>query len=356
MSRSRRRPEAQNDVPEYLGRIAYNATGWRRPSEQRAKESGASYVKGNGFGHEDWLFRDEWTIDGWRYAFLQGVNKSYNRLLEKGPHLFNMTLFAIEPDGRRRYIARIENMHLVESDAAAIAVALFRRRGWYNTMVSEIRAVSGNVKALGDTNYAPDVFNVRFRLEDVQICGPEAYANTDDYACRIKHYVISRVDAPVAMPRPVTGGASRIASVAEKMLRSIEPFLRRGTSPVMCTPEHMIMERNLLALLTRKYSRDRIDFEIEGIDVLRESLTERTIYEIKSDARPLMAIRQALGQLLEYAMVRLPRDNRLLRLVVVGRNPLSEKESTYLDLLRTEYKLPVHYQVISARLGKNVSE
>lgn len=339
-------------LPEYISRIAYNTNEWRRPSEQRAKESGASYVKGNGFGHEDWFFRDEWVIDSWRYAFLQGINKSYERFRKLGPSVFNMTLFTIQPDRQRRYVARIANMELVTPDAAEIAVALFKRRGWYAAMESDVRAVNGETSALGDTEYAAQIFNVRFRLEGVEIfAGPNSYAREDDYAHRLQHYVVSRLEHPVALPRTAAGSASSIRSTSSKVLRDVEPFLRKGTRDVICTPEHAIMQRNLVARLRKEYPKHLVDFEVDGIDVLHESPTERTLYEIKSDTRPLSAIRQALGQLLEYAFFGLPHDDRSLSLVVVGRTQPSHEESAYLEKLRTEFNLPLRYEVVAAQLA-----
>jgi len=57
-----------------ITRIAYNSAGWRKPTGEASKhESAGSYNQQFGFGHEDWLFRHEWLIDGWRYAFIQGI-------------------------------------------------------------------------------------------------------------------------------------------------------------------------------------------------------------------------------------------------------------------------------------------
>jgi hypothetical protein len=56
-----------------ITRIAYNSSGWIRPTGDAKKDEAAgSYNSDYGFGHEEWLFRSEWQIDGGRYAFLQG--------------------------------------------------------------------------------------------------------------------------------------------------------------------------------------------------------------------------------------------------------------------------------------------
>lgn len=74
-----------------ITRMAYNSSGWQHPTgDARREEASGTYNSDNGFGHEDWLFRSEWQIEGWRYAFLQGVNKSHAKLVRE-PQAFDVT-------------------------------------------------------------------------------------------------------------------------------------------------------------------------------------------------------------------------------------------------------------------------
>jgi hypothetical protein len=112
----------------YVTRIAYNSSGWQRPTgEAAATEAKGSYNKQFGFGHEDWLFRTEWTLDGWRYAFLQGVNKSYKRLKKSGAP-FDVRLFTVEPGKGTRYVAELRGVEYLDDAEAARALDEFRRR------------------------------------------------------------------------------------------------------------------------------------------------------------------------------------------------------------------------------------
>jgi hypothetical protein len=63
------------------------------------------------------LFRSEWLIDGWRYAFLQGVNKSYSKLVKAGQPV-DLTLFTIQPDKKRRYAASIQGVECLNDQQA----------------------------------------------------------------------------------------------------------------------------------------------------------------------------------------------------------------------------------------------
>ena len=178
--------EKDDNPNQKLTRICYNSRDWQRPSgDAKELEGPKSYVHQHGFGHEEWLFRSEWNIGGWRYAFLQGVNDSRRSLLaENRP--FDLTLFTIE------------------------------------------------------------------------------------------------------------------AIIAEE----------------------------------------------DYIDVSVRTGTELLLFEIKSDLEPRVVIRQALGQILEYAFHPLRAKTLPVRLIIVGRCKLSCNEQIYIDLLCQKFSLPLEYRVV----------
>lgn len=50
-------------TPQLITRIAYNSKDWHHPTGEAKKEEGkSSYVVKMGFGHEEWLFRNEWLF------------------------------------------------------------------------------------------------------------------------------------------------------------------------------------------------------------------------------------------------------------------------------------------------------
>ncbi len=79
-------PHNEEFLVRKITRISYNSKNWERPTgDARKHEAAGTYNHEHGFGHEDWLFRSEWQIDGWRYAFIQGVNKSQCSLAGSTP-------------------------------------------------------------------------------------------------------------------------------------------------------------------------------------------------------------------------------------------------------------------------------
>lgn len=326
-----------------ITRIAHNSSGWIRPTGDAKKdEATGSYNSDYGFGHEEWLFRSEWQIDGWRYAFLQGVNKSRARLIRE-PQAFDVTLYTIEPDKRRRYVADIYGVECLDSTQAADAVKAFKDMGWYDTMRQEIRAVGGKEAMLGNSPQASDIINVRFRADRVVFFPPGTYATPDDPINRITRYLLSE-KSTVFRERP-----ERVAGRGRSGKDQADDFFcfeRKSVAPVICTPEHRRMQAILLEQLRREVPGGRILCEEDYVDVLLETDDRLTLFEIKTDLTPQYAIRQAIGQLLEYGYRR-PRGPKPLQLVIVGRSALSRDDEGYLARLRETFSLPLKYREVS---------
>ena len=121
--------------------------------------------------------------------------------------------------------------------------------------------------------------------------------------------------------------------------------------------------RDLTISLTHRALQDTLKHELqrEGAEVGTEhhdgkggyiDLVARRngaleFYEIKTDNSPRLALRNAIGQLLEYAYW--PNPVKPDRLVVVGDRPLDEEATVYLSNLKAETGLNISYrQVILA--------
>ncbi|GJH34214.1 hypothetical protein CBA19CS91_15675 [Paraburkholderia hospita] len=320
-----------------LTRISLNSSGWHRPTgDARAQES-SSFNSINGFGFEDWLFRWEWQLDGWRYAFLQGVNKSRRALLKIGEP-FDVTLFAIDASKRRRYVATIYDVECLDDDQATEAVDAFKRNGWFDQMKREIEGVGGNVEALEDVSWAPFIVNVRFRVENVERYSANAYADGTDPIFRLNRYQLYTLpQAGDDVPRHLRTGR-------EHPLEA-QSYLRRAVGPMTCTPEHARMQALLMTELASEFPSARIVCEENFVDVTVETSEDLIFFEIKSDLAPRTVLRLALGQLLEYGYYPGQQRRFPTRLVVVGRSDLSAADEAYLRELRERFALPLEYRV-----------
>lgn len=323
-----------------LTRISYNSAGWRRPTGEAAEqEQDGTYNNLHRFGHEDWLFRDEWEIDGWRYAFIQGVGKSREALL-KLQRPFDVTLFTVEPDKRRRYVANIREAEALDDEQAEAALQVFRTEGWLRKMEEEIEAVGGNAAALGDARWAPHVLNVRFRLERVIFFPAGTYADEGDPVLRRHRYQLYNI-AEASEPH------NRIGRSGSNLPPNIADALRRAVDAVKVSPEHAKMQARLMRELVAENPDALVVRERNYIDVLVETPDSLHLYEIKSDLSPSTVLRLAIGQLLEYAF-RLPNPHgKRVVLVAVGRAALSAQDHAFLDHLNRRHLVSLEYRVVT---------
>lgn len=324
-----------------ITRIAYSSVDWHHPTGEAAQHEGEkSYTNLNGFGHEDWLFRDEWQVDGWRYAFLQGVNRSYRKLIEDRKP-FDVTLYTLQPDKQRRYVARIEDAECLDDEQAERALDVFEANGWFRAMQDEVREIGGNVEALGNEQWAKHVLNVRFRLENVHRFARDTFASRDDPVWHLNRYSLTDVDGLRSKFRGHGGrsGSADFPSIAE--------YTRHGgDGPIRVTPEHSRMQAVLMAELQVEFPGMAVVREENFVDVLVKTNSELRLYEIKSDLAPRTVLRLAIGQLLEYSYFQIDSEGRKVTLVAVGRNPLSSDDAAYLAHLRGTVGLPLEYRVV----------
>ena len=323
-----------------VSRVAYNSSGWQHPTgEARALETN-TYAALNGFAHEEWLFRSEWLIDGWRYTFIQGVNQSREKLLREGQPI-DICLFTKEPDKRRRFVAVIRNIECLDNRQAEQAVAELKRRGWFETMRNEIKAIGGNLDAFGSGHYAPHIVNVRFRQADVTFFSRDSYVPDDHPIQELDRYQLNTI------------GEEHFAEVSNALWRGStdlpdpQSFQRGAIAPVDCTPEHAMMQRKLMELLRKDYPNGQIRREADFVDVSVRLPDKLILFEIKSDLEPKSVIRHALGQILEYAYHPSRSHDLPLELVIVGRKQPTYEDAQYLWFLKKTFNLPVGYRAVS---------
>jgi hypothetical protein len=86
--------------------------------------------------------------------------------------------------------------------------------------------------------------------------------------------------------------------------------------------------------------------EENWIDLSVQTDAGLILFELKSDLSARTVIRQALGQILEYAYFR-PHGLPIRELVMVGRTDLAEDEVRYLKHLKEAFSLPLSYRKVS---------
>lgn len=149
--------------------------------------------------------------------------------------------------------------------------------------------------------------------------------------------------APVPLPKTVfdfKAGYSKKVKAAKATLarKELDLDLR-----------HNLLQETLYQRLASKYGTDNVRTEQPSgvgtqIDVVVKMKNEYWFYEIKTALTPRACLREAIGQLLEYAFW--PGAEEPSRFIVVGESRIDEDGQEYVRRLRKRFSLPIEYEAI----------
>lgn len=112
---------------------------------------------------------------------------------------------------------------------------------------------------------------------------------------------------------------------------------------------HTLLQEALIKKLRETHGHDDVSPEhpIRGkkIDVVLKTGDEFVFYEIKTSGSAKACIRDALGQLMEYAYW--PGKRNASSIVVVGEDAIDDKTADYLQYLNSSFALPLQYEQIA---------
>lgn len=319
----------------YVARICWNSQNWRYPTGEAAKiEHDDTYNAQSGFGHEEWLFNFQWILDGWKYAFLQPVNRSLEKV--QGETL-DIRVYTIKPGENWWYVGHLHRCEVLHETVAADARKEFQRRGWLKSMMDQVRHVGGNVEGLRYPR-ATLLFNIRFRPADAELYDSMIPVGERDPIRKLRRYNLVSVDETVSDVGQVW--ASRVAATR---LRPTGTRQRAEQGPTKIDLVHNQLQNELHAALVKRYGKAAVALEEGFVDIKLRRPDGTTLIEVKSDCRPRYAIREAIGQLLEYAFECEERGESVRELVVAGPGELGPRDQLYLKHLREGRGFPIRY-------------
>lgn len=149
-------------------RICWNSAGWQKPTGEAPSLETASFTALNGFGVEEWLFNYDWLIDGYRYGFLQPINKYRSKYVGE---TCSVLLYTISPDSGTLMLGIIKEIYVPDDQELATAMVHMQQEGWIDQMKGDVREVGGNLSEI-TPEQPPALINIRFRPEDVQLFSP----------------------------------------------------------------------------------------------------------------------------------------------------------------------------------------
>ena len=101
------------------------------------------------------------------------------------------------------------------------------------------------------------------------------------------------------------------------------------------------MQDELWKVLERRFPSALVERERDHIDLMLTTANRRVLFELKSSTSARRAIRDALGQLLDYAFFEHPKE--AMKLVIVGQGSETPSTKHYVKALSTRFRIPLKY-------------
>lgn len=321
---------------EKIARLCWNTNEWRRPSGKQGKsKSNDSYENEMGFGHEEWLLDDSKIMpDGYHYGFLEQLR---SKRTQSGKHygkVYNIHLFTISPNKQKVYLGCLKNAIGVTPEDSQYVYNYYQKKGWLDEMKQDVLFVGGTIK-----DFTPSfTFNVKFRFEDAIInYSNQPILKPDSVWHR---YNLMNKKEEFEFEKDENGNIKVLdTNIFERIIKA---------GKVQIDPLHKKIQNAVVNLLKEQYTNLQIEsgpdstvtqrVDIKGLSKIEK---EWHFFEVKTMSAK-RSIREALGQILEYAHY--PNVNLARKLFIVGPEPPDEKDKAYLQLLRKKYNLPVWFR------------
>ncbi len=322
-----------------IARICWNTNFWRRPSGTIGKSKDKKAFEHKfGFGHEEWLLDTTKIIDGWHYGWLQPIGLNHHKYLGQA---FDISLYSIDDNTKDRWwVGRISEVVVTSPEESSKVFLIYKKRGWLKEMGEQLRGVGVSIDAFRKTK--PEEFVViRFRPDSPDLDPDPKRFSKDDPAVRANRYILlNRTKMPELKKRFefVAGHNMRkgaTTSMYEEHSAEIDLVHNRWQEAIYRHFVNTFGEKNVGTELGTSYG-SKIDI------VVQDSDGSFIFYEIKTSSSLRLSIREAVGQLLEYAYY--PDAQGAKKLIVVSDQAITKVAQQYLDILRKRFGLPIHYQ------------
>jgi len=332
-----------------VARICWNKYGWVKPSGKEGKSKYKdSHEAKFGYGHEEWLFDIGKIIDGYHYGFLEPVRKQQDAYTG---HTYIIWLYTIDERTKKRYwIGEIFNAEVISSDEAEKIKAKYIKYGWLTSMEEQIRLSGANPK--GFSNYkAVDFINIKFKPNDYRLNNPYFELPKTHPINEQSRYSFGRFEESFQIEETPKAEFQFIPGTLNDSKSSdwSESSYVREETTVQISYLHKEISEKLVKVLGKIYGNENVRPEHSAgygdnrIDIVVKTAKGLIFYEIKTYPSIRNSIRQALGQILEYAMW--TEEKRAEEMIIVTQpNQEMSEVATYMNHLRKQFNIPIFYQ------------
>lgn len=352
-SKTRVKEELENlGKPEKkITRVTWNTNGWVYPSGRHGKKGlKDSNEEKYGFSCEEWLFDTSKVINEWCYGFLESIQKEYyihcsNR--------YDVWLFSVDYNTKLRYwIGVIKNIEILEIETANHIKDIYRERGWLDMMKEQIIISGANSESIQDWTDI-DIFNIRYKPENLYINDPYYVLHKEHPVYQLSWSEINRYKKEFENEQnkeQVFVFAPTSEDIVPQRNNIPEGIYYREPKTVEISYLHKIISEHLVEYLKKQYGKENVTPEhntgkkATRIDIVVNDDDGKCIfYEIKTYNSLLASIREAIGQLMEYAFYPSVQNAKELIIITQKHSDIS-KVKEYMEHLRKLFNIPVYYQ------------
>lgn len=327
-------------------RITWNANNWEFPSghpwhKKNQGNTNIAYENQYGYGHEEWLFNERYRIDGFQYGYIRGVD----RLSEYEEFLDEIVLFTIREDKQRCLIGILRDVEIIEGYEEELKKVTNLYKKYHQITLDELKKVNADCDYFKTDIFVP---NVKFKWQDAQIFNipiPISFLDGDKFN-RFQPYKLTESIDQLLRNKLVENaklifksGKASATSNYEKTTNKSKTIVKRS---------HSLITEDLYSYLlySNEYKEEQLSCELTSVGgaIVDFAILENdsySIFEVKTSVIGLKNIRQALGQLFEYAF--LDESVSINRLVIVGPALLGEKELKFLGRIKAIINTPLEY-------------
>lgn len=311
-----------------LARVCWNENGWRGPTGgQYGKES--SYVGENGFGHEEWNLNTTDTMNGLVYGYIYYSPPYTSDLYEERHDIY---FYTISPAKERLIVGFYEKAIFIDEELREEIRRIYEESGVLAKRVDELVALE--LPPISTRKKAKQILSRDFAVnlyvepENVHSFQPPIKITKKDIGGKEPKY-LSRYASPNFLSNPPSINVERrMVKKRSKGTRGAlieDSYVRFSKSQrIVIDGVHRKLSNRFRSWLKSIEAKDIIA-EKDCVDMECKYYKERYLFEIKhcykQSARH--AIREALGQLLQYAYY--PGSDKVDRLgIVVDISPNAE--------------------------------
>jgi hypothetical protein len=328
-------------VDKKIARICWNSEGWQKPSGPVGKsKSTDAYESQTGYGHEEWLLDTTKLIDGYHYGYLQAIGQHREKYLGSE---FDISIYSINSKTKQRWwIGEIKNVKIIDGEESRKVYKEYKQNGWYAEMIAQLEAVNADISKF-KKNVPPEAFAViKFRPEDLELLDFPLEFLRGDLAVTSDYYNLKN-----KKKSPKLLGSEKFNFVGGH-----NPGKHKATSTYLRQKGEVDLIHNqiqtaLFNQLIEIYGVENVETEVaagEGmrVDLVVKHKNKYSFYEIKTSRSIRQCVRDAIGQLLEYAHY--GNTVAIRDFIVVSPNIVNRECLSYLSFIKDKYGIPIKHQ------------